>query len=70
MPSSKTNGPVKRASSTRSCSGTWRKERLQGEIDAYACGPTPMIDAVIPILQRNGVTPEHMHFDKFTPAVR
>ena len=46
------------------------EERLPGEIDAYACGPTPMIDAVIPILQRNGVTPEHIHFDKFTPAVR
>lgn len=46
------------------------EERLAGDIDAYACGPTPMIDAVIPILQRNGVEPEHIHFDKFTPAVR
>ncbi|MGI4765274.1 MAG: NADH:ubiquinone reductase (Na(+)-transporting) subunit F [Janthinobacterium lividum] len=45
-------------------------ERLTGEIDAYACGPTPMIDAVIPVLQRNGVEPEHIHFDKFTPALR
>lgn len=45
-------------------------EGFRGDIDAYACGPTPMIDAVIPILQRNGVEPEHIYFDKFTPAVR
>ena len=39
-------------------------------IDAYACGPTPMIDALMPVLQMNGVEPEHIYFDKFTPAVR
>ncbi|WP_316191110.1 2Fe-2S iron-sulfur cluster-binding protein [Bradyrhizobium sp. SZCCHNS2096] len=47
-----------------------REERLAGTIDAYACGPTPMIDAVLPILQGNGVEPDHIYFDKFTPAVR
>jgi propane monooxygenase reductase subunit len=47
-----------------------RQEKLAGVIDAYACGPTPMIDAVLPILQMNGVEPEHIYFDKFTPAVR
>ena len=47
-----------------------RDEKLAGPIDAYACGPTPMIDAVLPILQVNGVEPEHIYFDKFTPAVR
>jgi propane monooxygenase reductase component len=47
-----------------------REEKLTGEIDAYACGPTPMIDAVLPILQMNGVEPDHIYFDKFTPAVR
>ncbi|WP_420970750.1 NADH:ubiquinone reductase (Na(+)-transporting) subunit F [Bradyrhizobium sp. B120] len=47
-----------------------RQEKLSGAIDAYACGPTPMIDAVLPILQMNGVEPEHIYFDKFTPAVR
>jgi propane monooxygenase reductase subunit len=47
-----------------------REEKLAGPIDAYACGPTPMIDAVLPILQVNGVEPEHIYFDKFTPAVR
>jgi len=47
-----------------------RAEKLTGAIDAYACGPTPMIDAVLPILQMNGVEPEHIYFDKFTPAMR
>jgi propane monooxygenase reductase subunit len=47
-----------------------REEKLIGAIDAYTCGPTPMIDAVLPVLQMNGVEPDHIHFDKFTPAVR
>lgn len=47
-----------------------REERFVGPIDAYACGPTPMIDAVLPVLQVNGVEPERIYFDKFTPAVR
>jgi len=47
-----------------------REEKLTGAIDAYACGPTPMIDAVLPVLQMNGVEPDHIYFDKFTPAVR
>jgi propane monooxygenase reductase subunit len=25
---------------------------------------------VLPVLQMNGVEPDHIHFDKFTPAVR
>ena len=45
-------------------------EELPGKIDAYACGPTPMIDAMLPVLQMNGVEPEHIYFDKFTPATR
>jgi len=45
-------------------------EQLAGAIDAYACGPTPMIDAMLPVLQMNGVEPDHIYFDKFTPAVR
>ena len=47
-----------------------RAEKLSGTIDAYACGPTPMIDAMLPVLQMNGVEPEHIYFDKFTPATR
>jgi len=47
-----------------------RAEALPGEIDAYSCGPPPMIDAILPVLQRAGVEPDHIYFDKFTPAVR
>lgn len=47
-----------------------RAEKLAGSLNAYACGPTPMIDAVLPVLQMNGVEPEHIYFDKFTPATR
>ena len=41
-----------------------------GLIDAYACGPAPMIDAILPVLQMNNVEPDHIYFDKFTPATR
>ncbi len=37
---------------------TLRAEGLDGEIDAYSCGPPPMIDAVLPVLQMAGVEPE------------
>ena len=47
-----------------------RDEPMAGAIDAYACGPTPMIDALLPVLQIGGVEPDHIFFDKFTPAVR
>jgi propane monooxygenase reductase subunit len=47
---------------------TLRAEDLDGEMDAYTCGPPPMIDAVLPILQMAGLEPERIHFDKFTPA--
>ena len=43
--------------------------RNRGEIDAYTCGPPPMIDAVLPVLQMNGVMPERVYFDKFTPSL-
>ena len=49
---------------------TLREEALDGEMDAYSCGPPPMIDAVLPVLQRSGVEPERIYFDKFTPATR
>ncbi len=47
-----------------------RAERLDGEMDAYSCGPPPMIDAVLPVLQMAGVEPDRIYFDKFTPATR
>jgi len=52
-------------------SRTLRAEGLDGEdIDGYSCGPPPMIDAVLPILQMAGLEPERIYFDKFTPAAR
>jgi propane monooxygenase reductase subunit len=48
---------------------TLRVEAFEGEIDAYSCGPPPMIDAVLPVLQMAGLEPERIHFDKFTTAV-
>jgi propane monooxygenase reductase subunit len=47
-----------------------REERFEGEMDAYSCGPPPMIDAVLPVLQMAGVEPERIYFDKFTPATK
>jgi len=44
------------------------QEKFAPAIDAYSCGPPPMIDAIIPVLQIAGVEPEHIYFDKFTPA--
>jgi propane monooxygenase reductase subunit len=38
------------------------------EMEAYACGPPPMIDALVPVLQLNGVDPEQIHLDRFTQA--
>jgi propane monooxygenase reductase component len=45
-------------------------QALDGDADAYSCGPPPMIDAVLPVLQMSGVEPENIYFDKFTAAVR
>ncbi|MBL8438002.1 MAG: 2Fe-2S iron-sulfur cluster binding domain-containing protein [Zoogloeaceae bacterium] len=48
-----------------------KEEGFDGEsIDAYTCGPGPMIDAVTPVLHMAGVPPDQMYFDKFTQAVR
>ena len=45
-----------------------REQQLPGDIDAYTCGPPPMIDAVLPVFQRLGIALDHTHVDKFTPA--
>jgi len=42
---------------------------LENGADAYACGPAPLIDAAIPVLQVAGVEPDRIYFDKFTPAI-
>jgi propane monooxygenase reductase subunit len=36
------------------------------EVDAYVCGPPPMVEAAIALLERRGVPEAHIYFDKFT----
>jgi propane monooxygenase reductase subunit len=36
------------------------------DVDAYLCGPPPMVDAAIALLERRGVPESRIHFDKFT----
>jgi propane monooxygenase reductase subunit len=36
------------------------------EVDAYLCGPPPMVDAAMELLLRRGAEEAHIHFDKFT----
>ena len=43
-------------------------QQLPGAMDAYTCGPPPMVDAVLPVLQSLGVALDHTYVDKFTPA--
>ncbi len=44
-------------------------DRLEGdvsEVDAYVCGPPPMVEAAISLLEARGVPEAHIYFDKFT----
>ena len=44
-------------------------DRLEGdiaEVDAYVCGPPPMVEAAIALLEAKGVPENHIYFDKFT----
>jgi propane monooxygenase reductase subunit len=44
-------------------------ERLEDDltdVDAYLCGPPPMVDAAIALLEAKGVPESHIYFDKFT----
>ncbi|MCB0165258.1 MAG: 2Fe-2S iron-sulfur cluster binding domain-containing protein [Anaerolineae bacterium] len=38
------------------------------EMEVYTCGPPPMIDALLPVLQLNRVSEERIHMDKFTTS--
>ncbi|MES5481282.1 FAD-binding oxidoreductase [Bradyrhizobium sp. INPA03-11B] len=38
------------------------------DVDVYACGPSPMIEALTPVLHMNDVASDRIFFDKFTPA--
>jgi propane monooxygenase reductase subunit len=41
-------------------------EQELGEVDAYLCGPPPMVDAAIEMLDSNGVPENRVYYDKFT----
>jgi propane monooxygenase reductase component len=43
-----------------------RLERDISEVDAYVCGPPPMVEAAIALLEARGVPEAHIYFDKFT----
>lgn len=39
-----------------------------GDVDAYLCGPPPMVDAVRNHFAAAGVTPASFHYEKFSPS--
>ena len=39
-----------------------------GEVDAYLCGPPPMVDAAMVMLDASGVPEGRVYFDKFTTS--
>jgi propane monooxygenase reductase subunit len=43
-----------------------RLESDVSEVDAYICGPPPMVEAAIALLEARGVPEEHIYYDKFT----
>jgi propane monooxygenase reductase subunit len=43
-----------------------RHEDALAECDVYLCGPPPMIDAALELLESRGVRQEQIHYDKFT----
>jgi len=43
-------------------------EAGQKQMQAYLCGPPPMIDAAIPVLVSKGISEDRIFFDKFTPT--
>ena len=43
-----------------------RLEDDVAEVDAYVCGPPPMVEAAIALLEAKGVPEAHIYYDKFT----
>jgi propane monooxygenase reductase subunit len=44
-------------------------QRLAGDVSgahAYVCGPPPMVEAAVPLLERLGVEEKRIYYDKFT----
>ena len=58
-----TAGPARAGSSPTSSSAS---KATSTEVDAYLCGPPPMVDAAIAMLEAKGVPEAHIYFDKFT----
>lgn len=38
------------------------------QLEAYACGPPPMVEALLPVFEQMGIGESDIHLDKFTPA--
>src|SRR5436190_594232 len=45
-----------------------RMEDDLAEVDAYLCGPPPMVDAAIALLEQRGTPESHIYFDRFTTS--
>ncbi len=45
-----------------------RMEDDLAEVDAYLCGPPPMVDAAIALLEARGTPESHIYFDRFTTS--
>ena len=43
-----------------------RRESSLAGVDAYVCGPPPMVDAALATLTALGVKENNIHYDKFT----
>jgi propane monooxygenase reductase subunit len=43
-----------------------RAEPNLADVDAYLCGPPPMVDAAIELLKAQGLAEQHIFYDKFT----
>jgi propane monooxygenase reductase subunit len=45
-----------------------RREDALADSDCYLCGPPPMVDAALVLLEGRGVPPEQVFYDKFTTS--
>jgi len=45
-----------------------RLEHAITDVDAYVCGPPPMVEAAIALLESKAVPESHIYFDKFTTS--
>jgi propane monooxygenase reductase subunit len=46
-----------------------RNELDLASCDVYLCGPPPMVDAALALMEASQVPVEQVHFDKFTTSV-